>query len=129
MYSELSDALRETFRKNKELLKTPEKFIEKARSSFSGNSSVSEKTYTTLKHALENRLIFESLLIIDKAEPYFYKASLVDKIYLHSFLRILKDNLGMDYQQAMFTVIPNLFHILGLCVNPESENDKILVTM
>ena len=126
MYNELSTALRETFRKNKELIKTPDKFIEAVRCSLSG-CSASEKDYATLENALRNKLIRESLMLIDNAESYEYKAKMVSQIYLRAFHRILQESVGTQDSIAMFTVIPNLFHILGLCVDPEKENNKIII--
>lgn len=129
MYNELSVALRETFKKKKELIRTPDKFIEEVRCSFSASSSLPEKTYITLQNALANKIILESMLIIDNVQDWVHKAELVEKIYLRSFLRILEEDMDMKTDTAMFTVIPNLFHILELCVNPQKENSEIVITI
>jgi hypothetical protein len=125
MQGELLIALRKTFSKDKELLRKPDKFIEEVRDSFQGNFPAHKE----LEEALNEKLIYESLFIIDRANPLDYKLRLVDNIYLLSFQRVLEKSLKMDTQTAIFSVIPLLFGIIGLDVDPVREDNKIAITI
>jgi hypothetical protein len=123
MNKELLGTLHKTFQKNKEILNTPDVFINEVCHSYSGDFPSRDK----FMDALKNRLILESLSIIDDADSLEHKLALVDKIYLLSFTRILEDTLGIDTQTAVFSVIPLLFGILGIDVDPCRDDNQITI--